>query len=455
MKQLPIEFENRMKTLLGDEFEDFRKSFDNPPVRAFRVNTDKISIENFEKINPFGGEKIPYVENGFYFDYDGIGNHPYHHAGMIYVQEPAAMVPVESVEIRAHWKVLDMCAAPGGKSSQIKNKLGKDGILVSNEIVPSRCKILTGNMERMGFKNVVTTCMHPQKLVKMFPENYFNMIMVDAPCSGEGMFRKEEIAIDEWSPENVKMCAERQAEILDCAAKLVKLGGYIVYSTCTFSLEENEMTVDAFLERHPGFELVPVTEKVRENTADGIQFDGCRCENIEYARRCYPHKTKGEGQFVAVLYYADSPIDSEHFFVPMGKEKLDKTLTDFLDDTLTTYKKDNVQIYNGNPVYFTPDFPVPRGVAFACGVTIGEFRKNYVQPHHQFFMALGKDFKRKVELTANSDEIKKYLHGEEFNTDCPNGWAVVLVDGCTVGGVKVSNGKAKNHYPKGLRNKQI
>lgn len=455
MKQLPQEFENRMKTLLGDEFEDFKKSFNEPPVRAFRVNTDKISVEDFEKINPFPSEKIPYVENGFYFNYDGIGNHPYHHAGMIYIQEPAAMVPVESIEIQKHWKVLDMCAAPGGKSSQIKNKLGKDGVLVSNEIVPSRCKILTGNMERMGFKNVVTTCMHPQKLVKMFPENYFNMIMVDAPCSGEGMFRKEEIAIDEWSLENVKMCAERQAEILDCAARLVKLGGYIVYSTCTFSLEENEMTVDAFLERHPGFELVPTTEKVRENTADGMLFDGCKCENIEYTRRCYPHKTKGEGQFVAVLHYADSPIDSEHFFVPMGKEKLDKTLTDFLDDTLATYKKDNVQMYNGNPVYFTPDFPVPRGMAFACGVTIGEIRKNYVVPHHQFFMALGKDFKRKINLTASSEEIKKYLHGEEFNTDCPNGWAVVLVDGCTVGGVKVSNGKAKNHYPKGLRSKQI
>lgn len=453
MKQLPQEFENRMKTLLGDQFEDFKKSFDEPPVRAFRVNTDKISLEDFEKINPFGGEKIPYVPNGFYFDYDGIGNHPYHHAGMVYVQEPAAMVPVESIEIGKNWKVLDMCAAPGGKSSQIKNKLGKDGILVSNEIVPSRCKILTGNIERMGFQNVVTTCMHPQKLVKMFPQNYFNMIMVDAPCSGEGMFRKEEIAIDEWSPENVKMCAERQAEILDCAAKLVKLGGYIVYSTCTFSLEENEMTVDAFLQRHSGFELVPATEKVRENTVDGIHFDGCKCENIHYARRCYPHKTKGEGQFVAVLHYADSPIDSEHFFVSMGKEKLDKTLIDFLDDTLTTYKKENVQMYNGNPVYFTPDFPVPRGVAFACGVTIGEIRKNYVVPHHQFFMAMGKDFKRKIELTANSEEIKKYLHGEEFNTDCPNGWAVVLVDGCTVGGVKVSNGRAKNHYPKGLRTK--
>lgn len=452
MKQLPVEFENRMKTLLGDEYEDYIKSFDEPPVRAFRVNTDKISLADFEKINPFGNKKIPYVENGFYFDYDGIGNHPYHHAGMVYVQEPAAMVPAECIEINPNWKILDLCAAPGGKSSQLKNKLGENGVLVSNEIVPSRCKILTGNMERMGFKNVVTTCMHPQKLVKMFPENYFNMIMVDAPCSGEGMFRKEEIAIDEWTPENVKMCAERQAEILDCAAKMARLGGYIVYSTCTFSLEENEMTVDAFLQRHPGFELVPVNEKVRENTVDGIQFDGCKCENIHYARRCYPHKTKGEGQFVAVLHYADSDTDSEHFFASIGKEKLDKTLVDFLDDTLVSYDKDFVQIYNGNPVYFTPEFPVPRGV-FTCGVTIGEIRKNYVVPHHQFFMAMGKDFKRKIELTANSEEIKKYLHGEEFDTDCKNGWAVVLVDGCTVGGVKVSNGRAKNHYPKGLRSK--
>ena len=451
MKQLPIEFENRMKTLLGEEYEAFIKAFEEPPVRAFRVNTDKISLETFEKINHFSNEKIPYVENGFYFDYDGIGNHPYHHAGMIYIQEPAAMVPVESIDIGSDWKVLDMCAAPGGKSSQIKNKLGKKGVLVSNEIVPSRCKILTGNIERMGFQNVVTTCMHPQKIIKTFPEKYFNMIMVDAPCSGEGMFRKEDIAIDEWSPENVKMCAERQKEILDCAAKMVKVGGYIVYSTCTFSLEENEMTVDAFLQRHSGFELVPVTDKVQENTVDGIKFDGCKCENIHYARRCYFHKTKGEGQFVAVMRLTDSNIDSEHFFVPLGKEKLDKTLVDFLDDTLTTYNKDYVQTYNGNPVYFTPDFPVPRGIAFTCGVTIGEIRKNYVVPHHQFFMALGKDFKRKINLTVDSEEIKKYLHGEEFETNCENGWATVLVDGCTVGGVKVSNGRAKNHYPKGLR----
>lgn len=450
MKQLPIEFENRMKTLLGDEFEDFKNSLNEPPVRAFRVNTDKISLEDFRKINPFKSEKIPYVENGFYFDFDGIGNHPYHHAGMIYVQEPAAMVPVESIEINPEWKVLDLCAAPGGKSSQIKNKLGEKGVLVSNEIVPSRCKILTGNIERMGFKNVVTTCMHPQKLAKEFP-NTFDMIMVDAPCSGEGMFRKEEIAIDEWSPENVKMCAERQAEILDCAVKMLRSGGYIVYSTCTFSLEENEMTVDSFLMRHTDFEICPTTERVRENTADGICFDGCKSENINYARRCYPHKTKGEGQFVAVIKHKGDTFD--YSSVMQSTEKLDRVLTDFLNDTLTTYDENNVKIYNGNPVYFTPDFAVRKGSAFSCGVTIGEIRKNYIQPHHQFFMAMGKDFKRKIELSANSAEIKKYLHGEEFETDCSNGWASVLVDGCTVGGVKVSNSKAKNHYPKGLRTK--
>ncbi len=451
MKQLPEEFENRMRTLLGDEFDDFIKSYDEKPIRAFRVNTDKISIDDFEKLNIFSNEKIPYVENGFYFDYDGIGNHPYHHAGMFYIQEPAAMVPVESIEIQPDWKVLDLCAAPGGKSSQIKNKLGENGVLVSNEIVPSRCKILTGNMERMGFRNVVTTCMHPQKLSKEFPET-FDMIMVDAPCSGEGMFRKEEIAIDEWTPENVKMCAERQAEILDCAVKMLKPNGYIVYSTCTFSLEENEMMVDSFLQKHPQFELCPVTEKVKENTADGISFDGYKCENLHFARRCYPHKTKGEGQFVAVLHniYENS---TEKISAPAKQEKIDRVISDFLNDTLENYEKANVQIYNGNPVYFTPNFPIRKGSAFSCGVTIGEVRKNYIQPHHQFFMAMGTDFKRKINLAADSEEIKKYLHGEEFDTTCENGWAVVLVDGCTVGGVKVSNGRAKNHYPKGLRTK--
>lgn len=450
MNKLPQKFKMRMEALLGEEFEQYENALSQPPVRAFRVNTDKISLKNFEKINLFGSEKIPYAENGYYLSCDKIGNHPYHHAGMIYVQEPGAMAPAECIDIEPDWCVLDMCAAPGGKSTQLKNKLGEKGILVSNEIIPARCKILTGNIERLGLKNAVITCMDTKKLAKTFPKT-FDLIMVDAPCSGEGMFRKEEIAIDEWSEENVKMCAERQKDILENAAQCLKDGGYIIYATCTFSLEENEMVIDHFLSLHPEFELLPVKKAVQEYTSPGISFDGCTCENLNLTRRFYPHKAKGEGQFMAVLHNTN-----EVYSYTQSKakaERTDKAVFDFLDDTLTDYNRENVLMYNGNPIYFTPDFEISKGTAFACGVTIGEIKKNYILPHHQFFMAMGELFKRKIELTADSEALKKYLHGEEICAACPNGWAAVLVDGCTVGGAKVSNGRAKNHYPKGLRTK--
>ena len=451
MKTLPNEYVQRMKTVLGAEFDDYVNELNNSPVRGFRVNTDKISIDEFEKLNIFSDKKIPYVENGYYLNFDKIGNHPYHHAGMIYVQEPGAMSPAECIDIEPDWKILDMCAAPGGKSTQLKNKLGENGVLVSNEIIPSRCKILTGNIERLGLKNCVTTCMDTGRLAKTFPET-FDLIMVDAPCSGEGMFRKEEAAIEEWSNENVNKCAKRQEEILENAVVALKNGGYIIYATCTFSLEENEMIIDSFLNNHPEFEIIEVKQSVRENTVDGIRFDGCECDKIHYARRFYPHKSKGEGQFMAVLHNTNDyiPLKYKH---PKNNGKPDETVIQFLDDVLTDYKTENIIMYNDNPVYFTPHFPVENGTAFMCGVTIGEIKKNYIQPHHQFFMAMGNEFKRKIILSSECEELKKYLHGEEFDTDCRNGWAVVLVDGCSVGGVKVVNGKAKNHYPKGLRTK--
>lgn len=448
MKQLPLEFVSRMRGILGDEYSLYEESLNEPPVKGFRVNTDKISLEDFSKINEFSDGKIPYVENGFYLDYDKIGNHPYHHAGMIYVQEPAAMAPAESLDINPDWYILDMCAAPGGKSSQLKNKLGENGVLVSNEIISSRCRILTGNVERLGLLNTATTCMDTKRLAETFPKT-FDMIMVDAPCSGEGMFRKEEIAIAEWSTENVLKCAARQGEILDNAVKCLKEGGYIVYSTCTFSLEENEMTVDAFLNRHPEFEIIPVTKRVWENSDRGISFEGCTCSNLDYAARFYPHKNRGEGQFCAVLHHKGEL--QKNIAQKCNAEKIDKLIFDFLDDTLSGYEKEKVRMYNGNPVYFTPHFEINKGTAFSCGITIGEIKKNYIQPHHQFFMALGKNFKRKIELSIDSPLLLKYLHGEEIETDCNNGWAVVTVKGCAVGGAKVVNGRAKNHYPKGLR----
>ncbi|MBR3788403.1 MAG: RNA methyltransferase [Clostridia bacterium] len=450
MKTLPIDFENRMKNLLGDEFESYKNSLEEEPVRSFRINTNKISLEDFNKIDVFNTEKIPYSPTGFYFDYEKIGNHPYHHAGMIYVQEPGAMAPAECMELEDDWVILDMCSAPGGKSTQLRNKLGEKGILVSNEIIPSRCKILTSNIERLGLKNTITTCMDSGRLARLYPET-FDLIMVDAPCSGEGMFRKEQIAIDEWSKENVEKCAIRQMEILENSSKCLKNGGYIVYATCTFSLEENEMLIDAFLNSHPEFELLRVNEEVEKNTSDGIFFDGCRCENIHYTRRVYPHKNKGEGQFMALLHNTDPERQTELKKSKSRNLKIDETVFDFLDSVLTTYDKDSVKMNNDTPIYFTGDFDTTKATVYMKGVTIGEIKKNYIQPHHQFFMAMGESFKRKIELSVDSEEIKKYLHGEEFSTTCENGWAVVTINGCSLGGVKVVNGRAKNHYPKGLR----
>lgn len=449
MKRLPEAFVLRMQKLLKNDYPLYCEALEQSPVKGFRVNTDKISLEEFEAVNIFGKERIPYVNNGFYLDFEKAGNHPFHHAGMIYIQEPAAMAPAECISINPDWTVLDMCAAPGGKSTQLKNKLSDKGILVSNEIISSRCRILTGNIERLGLHNTITTCMDTKKLAEVFPHK-FDMIMCDAPCSGEGMFRKEQIAIDEWSEENVKMCAERQKEILENAVKLLKNGGFIIYATCTFSLEENEMVIDSFLQSHPEFELTEVNEKVRECTADGIAFDGCKCNNIHFARRFYPHISKGEGQFMAVLKdtAAEHPVSAKN---DPPKEKIEKTVFDFLDSVLTDYNKDHVHMYNGNPVYISPGISIAKGTAFSCGITIGEIKKNYIQPHHQFFMAMGNKFKRKIALSEDSPEIKQYLHGEEINVSCENGWAAVTVNGCTLGGVKVVSGKAKNHYPKGLR----
>lgn len=453
MINLPEKFEERMKSILGEEFSEYKEALGKEPVKGFRINTEKVSPSEYAKLAIFGTQKIPYVENGFYLDYDKAGNHPFHHAGLIYIQEPAAMAPAECIDISPDWKILDMCAAPGGKSTQLKTKLGKNGVLVSNEIISSRCKILTGNIERLGLKNTVTTCMDTKKLIRYFPKT-FDLIMCDAPCSGEGMFRKEEIAVSEWSEENVLMCAKRQEEILENAVELLKDGGYIIYATCTFSLEENEKLIDSFLNTHPQFSLVEVNDKVKDVTSDGICFDGCKTENISFCRRFYPHKAPGEGQFMAVLKNTlQSPLVKT--FSDNKKIKTDKVLTDFLDDTLLSYDKSSIKLYNGNPVFFSSELNVPDGAAFCCGVTIGEIKKNYVQPHHQFFMAYGKDFIRKIELSENSEEIKKYLHGEEIKADCKNGWAVVTVNGCSVGGAKVVNGNAKNHYPKGLRLKNI
>ena len=258
---LPEQFCVRMKEMLGEEYAAFYASYDLPKYQALRINPLKTERDTFLQQAPFSLNRVPWTTNGYYYSgNDHPGRHPYHEAGVYYIQEPSAMAPAEYLMAEPGERILDLCAAPGGKSTQIACSMQGEGLIVCNEIHPARAKILSENIERMGVCNALVTNETPQKLSDNFRE-YFDRILVDAPCSGEGMFRKNEDACDEWSPENVENCAARQAEILDCAAEMLKPGGRLVYSTCTFAPAENEGSISRFLERHPEFSILPVEKK--------------------------------------------------------------------------------------------------------------------------------------------------------------------------------------------------
>jgi NOL1/NOP2/fmu family ribosome biogenesis protein len=337
-------------------------------------------------------------------------------------------------------------------------KLGENGVLVSNEIVSSRCKILTGNIERLGLQNTVVTCMDSARIAATFP-NAFDLIMVDAPCSGEGMFRKDEVARHEWSEENVKMCAERQAEILENAAKMLKGGGHIIYATCTFSLEENEMNVEWFLDTHPEFCLCEVEDVVKEHTADGICFEGCT-RDMKKTRRFYPYVSDGEGQFIALMRKVESTVSQKEVARRTKKQRDNKgkpqaaeleaisVAKKFIEENLNGVEHLKPFVYNGK-AYLCPDIEImPFGV-FSAGVCMGEVRKGRLIPSHHLFSALGKNFKNKIELDVTDTRLIDYIGGFEIPLpEAKNGFGVITVCGAPLGGVKVSSGVGKNHYLK-------
>ena len=292
MIKLPEEFKESMREILDKDYDAFIDSYNFPAYKGLRINTLKIKNKD---ILPFDLTPIPWCNSGYYYeDKDQPGKHVYHEMGLYYIQEPSAMIAVEELDVKEGDRVLDLCAAPGGKSTQIAMKLNGTGILVSNEIISSRSKILSSNIERMGIKNALVINEDPKDVAKHF-KGYFDKILIDAPCSGEGMFRKNEEAISEWSIDNVIMCAERQKEILSYAVKCLKENGQMVFSTCTFSKQENESVVQDFLEKHPEFHLV----KSEFEFEKGLDKDGL-------CQRVYPHKQKGEGHFFAILKRGDS-----------------------------------------------------------------------------------------------------------------------------------------------------
>ena len=440
---IPSEFLTRMETMLGEEYDAFLESLNRPLQKGLRLSRRK-KLTGREL--PFVLEPVAWAENGFHYGgEDRPGKHPYHEAGLYYLQEPSAMAPAGLLRPQPGNRVLDLCAAPGGKSTQLADMLEGQGLLVCNEINPKRAKILSRNIERMGIANALVLNMHPRDLEGRFPE-FFDKILVDAPCSGEGMFRKEEAAITDWSQETVEMCAARQAEILDSAAKMLRPGGLLCYSTCTFAPEEDEGAVVAFLHRHPDFHVVAVAAP----WFDSGNPAWAQPENpeISHTFRLWPHKLGGEGHYAALLR-RDGDADGADLPAPKT-EKAPRELTDFLKELEITLPEGNLIAFGTSLFLAPPDMPDLKGLkVLRPGLELGQAKKGRFEPAHALALWL-KDAKNTADFPADSKEISDYLHGQVI-PGAQTGWTLVTVDGLSLGWTKGSAGQLKNHFPKGLR----
>ena len=459
---LPQEFLERMENMLGEEYPAFLKSYDIARYQALRLNPQKGDDVSFLNRGGFSLERVPWAEHGYYYTAkDTPGKHPYHEAGVYYIQEPSAMAPAAYLTRQmadgAGERILDLCAAPGGKSTQIAAAMEGRGTLISNEIHPARAKILSENMERMGVKNVMVTNESPQTLAGMFTE-YFDRIMVDAPCSGEGMFRKNEQACEEWSPENVQICAARQQEILACAASMLRPGGRMVYSTCTFAPEENEGTISRFLEQHPQFHIVPV--KKYPGMADGVAaWTKHPAAEIGDTIRLFPHHLHGEGHFVAVLEKEGTVSENYRGYCANGEEKPlakgeAKAYLAGLQEFLGKIPADDAGrlLLFGEQLYLMPEhMPATRRLhVLRPGLHLGTVKKNRLEPAHALALAISPQ-EACHSWNLSVDEARAYLAGQTFPAEGEKGWYLITVDGYSLGWGKLAGSVMKNHYPKGLR----
>lgn len=450
---LPKAFEDKMKILLKDEFIEFIKTFEEERFYGLRVNSLKISPEEFKNKMPLNLSPIPWCKEGFYFGKDDKpAKHPYYHAGLYYIQEPSAMAAAEMLNVKPGDKVLDLCAAPGGKSTQLGAKLEGKGVLFSNDISASRCKALLKNIEMAGIKNVVITNESPEKLSK-YLEGYFDKILVDAPCSGEGMFRKEPETIKSWKAERTEFFADLQKNILNYAAKMLKPGGYILYSTCTFAPEENEGTIEAFLVNNPDFEIIPIDHNY--NFAKGMpHWIGARRE-IEGTARLWPHKLMGEGHFLALLYKKDGKsfkMDKEDKKIKTNKGDL-TDFYKFIDVNIKGGIVENFEIH-GDAIYLLPDqIPDLKSLRVVrSGWLLGFLKKNRFEPSQAMAMGLQKNqVVNFIDLSLEDPNVIRYLKGETLPIDGKEGWNLVCVDGYPLGWGKIQNNKMKNKYFAGWR----
>ena len=437
-----------MKRMLGAEYHEFEACMREPYVRGVRVNTLKFDLKDVDRLGlPLS--PCPFSGCGFYLGEDdrSIGNSPWHHAGAIYSQEPSAMSAVTILNPQPGERVLDLCAAPGGKSTQIAALLRGKGLLWSNEYVAKRAQALLSNIERMGIRNCVVSNAHPDRLAGGL-SGCFDRVLVDAPCSGEGMFRRDPCAVAEWSPEHSGTCAVRQLAILDSAAKCLRAGGTLVYSTCTFSFRENEDVIAAFLDSHPDFSIEPCgVDFGRQGFDRSDRFD------LTLTRRIFP-MDGGEGHFAAKLRKNG---EGDHTpFRALSPERSDdeKRAGELFANCFTVAPYGIIRRFGDSCCILPEMTPETKGLGvIRGGVLLGEVRKNRVEPSHAVFMAAKADECRNIlSLGAASEELAAFLHGEEIAADSSlKGYAAVACEGAVTGFGKCSGGRLKNRYPKGLR----
>jgi NOL1/NOP2/sun family putative RNA methylase len=471
-RALPEAFIARMSGLLGVEFNQFLTSLSPPATIGLRVNTLKISFNEFMHRSPLKLSPVPWCSSGFIVGYDEEGTaqvphglHPYHRAGLYYMQEPSAMAAAETLAPKPGEKVLDLAAAPGGKATHLAALMNNTGLLVANEIHPKRVWDLVENLERCGVINAIVMNETPQRLAHHFGE-YFDRVMLDAPCSGEGMFRKSEVARKEWKSEIVHSCAIRQSAILEQAARMVKPGGRIAYTTCTYSPEENEGVINSFLSQHPEFDIVTIPPSPGYQPGKP-EWIGLHPEDrLNHAVRIWPHRAQGEGHFMALLikrassanYPGNDWTESRLLLNRSKKVKSISTLKSLLDDfcraNLTIAYDSSKVLVDGSFIYHVPDdLPKLTGLhVIHPGWWLGAINNGRFTPSHSLAMGIKYDQARqRIPLTLSDQRLSAYFRGESFPNSGEDGWVLVTVDSYPIGWGKRVQNVVKNFYPHGLR----
>ncbi len=466
--KLPIEFVEKMEGLMGDEFNSYLESYKKPRFYGLRVNTLKISVEEFLKIAPFHLEPVPWTKDGFYYqEGDNPGRHPYYYAGLYYIQEPSAMLPGAVIGVKPGDKVLDLCAAPGGKTVQMATQMQGQGLLVANDINSERVKALVKNVELAGVRNAIVLNETPDKLAVNF-ENYFDKIMVDAPCSGEGMFRKDEDAIKSWEKYKCEKCCTMQWDILQKVDTMLKPGGIILYSTCTFSPEEDELMIERFMDEHKGnYELVEIPK------AGGIEGGRTHWSKGGYdfgkTARLWPHRLNGEGHFAALLRKKDSEENTSSHADSLYKsadksqaakindirdvKEYNSQLGEFLENN-TNLSLEGYLFQKGVNLYHLPiECPDLSGLKVAkFGWYLGESGNKGFIPSHSFAVSMNmRELKNITNFRSDSREVNSYLKGETLMVSGEKGYTGVCVDDFPLGWAKQTGDMLKNLYPKGWR----